>query len=81
MFYKILSLIVVFVFVGSIAFSFYFSQLIVKYNASFQINQSLQNQLYLQHQSLLSSFLSLSEVKPTDFPLLQPITKFKNYSP
>jgi hypothetical protein len=78
--YKILSFITIIVFVSSIAFSFYFSQIIVKYNTTFQINQALQDKLRLQQQALLSNFLSLSEIKPTDFPELAPITNVQDFS-
>ncbi|MCX6726787.1 MAG: hypothetical protein NTY75_03130 [Candidatus Shapirobacteria bacterium] len=79
--YKILSFIAVIAFVSSIAFSFYFSQLIVEYNSTFQTNQTLQNKLRLQQQALLSNYLSLTGIKPTDFPELQPITNIQNLSP
>lgn len=78
---KILLPIAAIVFIGSIAFSFYFSQTIVQLNASFQTNQALQNKLLLQQQSLLSDFLTLSEIKPSDFPDLAPVTKIENLSP
>lgn len=78
--YKVLSFITVIVFIGSIAFSFYFSQKIVKYNTIFQINQTSQNKLRLQQQALLSSFLSLSEIKSTEFSDLIPINKIQDFS-
>jgi hypothetical protein len=81
MFNKILSFIAVITFAGSIAFSFYFSQIIVKYNTTFQTNQVSQNKLRLQQQALLSNFLSLSEIKPTDFPDLTPINKVLDLFP
>lgn len=73
MHFKLIAYITAIVFVASIAFSFYFSQKIVKYNASYQTNQQTMDQLEIKLQSLEAAFLRTSESVSTNSAGLVPI--------